>query len=474
MYTDSDSNSQSSSSNTAGGITTTTTTYKRTRTRTDVHYLPSAMTLCPSPTNRRYFEDNDGNPVILVGSHTWGNGQDWQGYTFDWDTYLDNLVAWGHNFMRYWIWESPTPNGSPVLVATGPLSPLPWNRTGPGNAADGGLKFDLTSFNSTYFNRVRARCIDASNHGIYVSIMLFNGFSVAGKGTGETPFAYHPMQNGNNINGIDGDTDNDGEGYETQNDSIAAVTTAQKAHIAHLIDTVGDLPNILYEICNEPDGTVSGTPGWVATMIDYIHTYEDARGYHHPVWYTVEWPGGNNATLLASAAESIAPNADVTMDGTKIVIADTDHYFGIGGSADWAWKLFCNGAGGIAYMDSYDNLFIDGSGSGHPLQNLRDNLGYILDMAVLASLLSMIPQGGGGSPCQTGYCLYGGSQYICYQPSNGNFTLDLSGETGTFNIRKVRLSNGDIDTAQTTTGGASRTITQPAGWTTGWAAYLYK
>lgn len=475
MYTDSDANSQSSSNSTADGVTTTTTIYKRTSIRTDVHYIPDAMTLCPSPTNPRYFEDNDGNAVLLVGSHTWGNGQDWSGYTFDWDTYLDNMVTWGHNFMRYWVWESTSPNGSPILVANGPMSPLPWNRTGPGNANDGGLKFDLTNFNSTYFTRVRARCISAATHGIYVSIMLFNGFSVASKGTPNYPFTNHPMSSNNNINGVDGDPNTDGEGYECENDSIAAVTTAQKAYIAHLIDTVGDLPNIMYEICNEPDGTVSGTSGWVATMIDYIHTYEDGKGYHHPVWYTVEWPGGNNSVLLASKAEAIAPNADVTMDGTKIVMWDTDHFYGIGGNADGAWKEFTNGAGGLIYMDSYDNEFIDGSGSGHPIQNFRDNLGYILDMAGLANLLAMTPQGGGTSPCQTGYCLYGASQYICYQPSNSNFTLDLSGEAGdTFNIRKVNLADGSIDTAQTTTGGASRTITQPTGWTTGWACWVRK
>lgn len=429
-----------------------------------------------SGVNARYFTDDSGEAILLTGSHTWENRQDQSpNGAFVWDDYLDDLAIWGHNFIKLWIWEQPKPpnglGGAGIVNTTDWLTPEIWLRTGPGNASDGGLKFDLTQYNSDFFDRTRQRCIDAGNRGMYVSIMLFDGWSVADKGGSTDPWPYHPFKISNNINSIDGDPNTDGDGYETQNHSIQAILDLQDAYVEHLIDAINDLDNVMYEICNEPVGN-AGSNAWVAHVIDKIQTYEAGKAKQHPVWYTVEWPTGDNSILLASAAEAISPNADVTMDGTKVVIPDTDHYFGIGGSADWAWKLFAGGAGGICYMDSWDNNFLDCSGSGHPIQNLRDNLGYIKAMADLANLISMVPTGSTYS--STGYCLAGGSQFICYQPSNGNFTLDLSGESGTFNIRKVRLSNGDIDTAQTTTGGASRTITQPSGWTTGWACWVYK
>jgi hypothetical protein len=46
--------------------------------------------------------------------------------------------------------------------------------------------------------------------------------------------------------------------------------------------------------------------------------------------------------------------------------------------------------------------------------------------------------------------------------------LFVSGVNGRY------LTNIKIDTTQTTTGGASRTITQPSGWTSGWACWVYK
>ena len=445
-------------------------------TISNAYSFPSILSV--SGVNARYFTDATGKVILLVGSHTWDNRQDLGTGAFDWTGYLDDLETWGHNFIRLWIWEEPSPpNGSPNLVqTTTTLTPEVWARSSTPGEADGGNKFDLTQYNSTHFIRLRQRCIDARNRGIYVSIMLFNGWSAAQKGGGADPWPNHPFQNGNNINSIDGDTNNDGNGFETQDLSVSAITALQDAYIEHVIDVVNDLDNVLFEIANEPDGTVTGTYDWCNHMIDYIHTYEAGKPKQHPVWFTIPYPGGDNDELVASNAEAISRNGEITSAGAAIDVYDTDHLYGIGGSAIDAWSVFTRGAGGYAYMDSWDNLFLDCSGLGHPIQNLRDNLGYILAIANLVDLLHTVPQDGGTSPCQTGYCLKPASgsyhQYICFQPNSGNFTLDLTGESGTFDIRKVRLSNGDIDTAQTTTGGASRTITQPTGWTTGWSCWV--
>src|SRR5438034_11739297 len=67
-------------------------------------------------TNPRYFTDGSGKAIYLVGSHNWHNFQD-NGHrmpttqdpppVFDYNAYLDFLVAHHHNFFRLWRWEAP-------------------------------------------------------------------------------------------------------------------------------------------------------------------------------------------------------------------------------------------------------------------------------------------------------------------------------------------------------------------------------
>ena len=56
---------------------------------------------------------------------------------------------------------------------------LPFLRTGPGVALDGKPQFDLSQFDPNYFDRLRSRVLQARDRGIYVSVMLFNGWSVS-------------------------------------------------------------------------------------------------------------------------------------------------------------------------------------------------------------------------------------------------------------------------------------------------------
>ena len=97
------------------------------------------------PTNSRYFTDGTKNAdgslkaVYLTGSHTWHNLQD-GGPTdppaaFDYGGFLRFLVEQNHNFFRLWAWESP--REAAWHKGTLYCEPLPFLRTGPGNARDG-------------------------------------------------------------------------------------------------------------------------------------------------------------------------------------------------------------------------------------------------------------------------------------------------------------------------------------------------
>src|SRR5262249_27222681 len=140
--------------------------------------------------NPQYFVDSKGNSVYLSGSYL----DLYNALSGSWDfaAYLDSLQKQNQNFTRVWAWEQ-----------------SPYERTGPGLALDGGLKFDLTRFNQAYFDQLRSRVVQAAQRGIYVSVMLFEGFS-----TQEKLGRVDPLQQLNNINGIDDDRNRNGRNEE--------------------------------------------------------------------------------------------------------------------------------------------------------------------------------------------------------------------------------------------------------------------
>src|SRR5580704_5839056 len=135
-----------------------------------------------SSDNPSYFKDANGRVLILNGSQTWNTLQDWGSNgsleTLDFNAFVKFLTAHGHNFTLLWTAEMPKFCGLPVTASNPPdfwAGPHPWLRTGPGNATDGGLKFDLTKFDPSYFERLRKRTEALNEAGIYVGVYLFTG-----------------------------------------------------------------------------------------------------------------------------------------------------------------------------------------------------------------------------------------------------------------------------------------------------------
>ena len=122
-----------------------------------------------------------------------------------------------------------------------------------GCATDGGLKFDLTKLDQSYFDRMRARTITAGQNGIYVSIMLFNGFEWQ---FDTNPKDGDPFVATNNINHIScPDT------CPTDNARIPdAAWEIETAYIRKVVGTMNDLDNVLYEVSNEA-GRPTRIPG---------------------------------------------------------------------------------------------------------------------------------------------------------------------------------------------------------------------
>jgi hypothetical protein len=471
---------------------------KRAKSLTEMRLAQATGPLRVHPANPRYFTDGSGRAIYLTGSHTWANLQD-AGYSdpppvFDYTAYLDFLETNHHDFFRLWAWEQA--KWAPWTADEIWFNPMPYQRPGPGTALDGKPKFDVTQFNQAYFDRLRARVIQAGERGMYVSIMLFDGFSVDDKDSGlGNPWQGHPYNARNNINGIDGDLNKNGKGEETHTLQIPVVTAVQEAYVRKVIDTINDLDNVLYEISNESH---ANSQNWQYHMINFIKNCEANKPKQHPVGMTVEYPGGDNAELFASPADWISPNDNggykdnpPAADGRKVIILDTDHLWGIGGARQWVWKSFTRGYNPI-YMDCYDAAYCEGLNPNDPTRvSLVANMGYVLSYANRMNLATMTPR---PELCSTQYCLANpvasGAEYLVYLPSDSaiatilkkigvqdwdhivflplilgpsgsSVTVDLSAASGELSVEWFNPGTGEVFEEDTITGGASRSFGAP-------------
>ncbi len=427
------------------------------------------------PANPRYFTDNSGQAIYLTGSHTWTNLID-SGFTdppprFDYPAYLDFLLAHNLNFFRLWAWEqtrqSPDSDTVPRGMEHIVFGMNPFARTGPGTANDGLPKFDVTRFDEDYFRRMREGVQAAGARGMYVSVMLFNGFSIEKKGgVKANPWRFHPFNAANNVNGMDGDMDHDGEGRETHTLAVPAVTRVQEAYVRKVIDTVGDLDNVLYEISNE---SRPESRDWQYHMIRFIKAYEATKSKQHPVGMTVEYPDGKNSDVLASPADWVSLNGDLekptVADGTKVILDDTDHLCGVCGSVSWVWKSFLSGRNPIL-MDPYNSDKVLGPLRGinvhdRKWEDIRKNLGYTLTYANRVNLTSMVPHPDLSS---TSYCLANptgdSASYLVFVPVGKSASVDV-GAAGVFSVEWLNTATGRVIAGGTVNGGGTRTLKPP-------------
>jgi hypothetical protein len=425
---------------------------------------PTAGPLRVHPRNPRYFVDRLGHAVYLTGSHHWANLQD-RGASdpppsFDFGAYLDFLDGEHHNFIRLWAWEQA--QWAPWTREPARFHPLPFARTGPGLARDGGPRFDLRVFDEAYFSRLRERVVAARERGIYVGVMLFEGWSIDSKGKHGNPWPGHPFHRDNNVNGIDGDPDGDGEGREAHTLAVPAVTEVQLTYVRKVVDTLNDLDNVLWEVSNESH---PGSTAWQYAIIRAIKTYEASLPAQHPVGMTAQYPGGTNAPLFASPADWISPvhatdepyrSSPPAATGDKVVVSDTDHLWGVGGDAHWVWKSFTRGLHTI-YMDPLDDDPTGRKRQGSPAA--RRAMGDTLRWALRVDLAGMAPR---PDLASSGYCLANpGLEYLVYVPSMRSVIVDLSAARGQVAVEWFDPATGALVPAGAVDGGAPRFLTAP-------------
>jgi hypothetical protein len=378
-----------------------------------------------NPANPRYFVDESGKPVYLNG-HS-GCPFNHQG---GWETSTPLFDDPHENLCRAWVWENSRWNDGKAgnnYDKNGLIAPLPFLRTGPGLALDGQPKFDLTQFDQSFFDRLRAGIMEAGKRGVYVQLMLFQGWSVYNR-NGVNSWFGHYFNRHNNINGIDGDLDGNDDGSEVFTLANPSVTEFQKTYVRKMIDTLNDLDNVIWEVANEAP---AHSLQWHYQMIGLIKSYEAAK---YPKQHVVGMSGmisADNAALTSSPADWIAPSALTfesvsdpysselpVMNTDKVVILDSDHigltiWKDMTFSLQWIWKAFTRG---------YNPLY----------QEMNHNAaaqvgGFTNSYAKRMALATMTPS---TSACSTAYCLVNsGKEYLVFAPNGGNFTVTLDAAT---------------------------------------------
>lgn len=426
------------------------------------------------PTNPRYFTDNTGRAIYLTGSHTWNSLVDMEcsdpPQPFDFNAYLDFLARHGHNFIRLWTWDSTLwytqTNAKLGKKCVHHVGPLPWLRSGPGNALDGLPKFDLARFDTAYFDRLHSRVAAAAQRGIYVSVMLFEGWGLM-HGNRRKPappgwaWRSHPFHAANNINGIDADADHDGITGEVHRLGNRAVNDLQAAYLRKVVDTLNDFDYVLYEVINE-----GGDRDWDWWVVNTVRDYERTRPKQHPIGIT-----GHGAeklqSMLASRADWISPGRNdgygedpPAWDGRKVSLLDTDHIWGVGGNPGWVWKSFLRGHNTL-FMDPYDGLVL-GTPNDPRWEPVRRAMGQARRLAERINLAAASPQ---DRLASTGYCLAHpaklDAEYLVYAPSGGSVTVDLTATPGKLAVEWFRPAKDASVVAGEVEGGGLRRFEPP-------------
>jgi hypothetical protein len=155
---------------------------------------------------------------------------------------------------------------------------VPYQRTGPGLAADGRPRFDLTKFNQAHFDYFQQVVQYALMKGIVIQLSIFDFWHGSdwvvynnGDPQHEWGLKHDFYVRNNNINGVNVTN-------QTQWFNNNRAEQYRRALVAKLIDTVGGFPNLIWEVCNEAFPESRGLP-WQLDLADYITSYEQSKGF---------------------------------------------------------------------------------------------------------------------------------------------------------------------------------------------------
>ena len=199
--------------------------------------------LALNPANPHYLLFRGRPTVLLTSGEHYGAVLN---RDFNYIAYLDELHAAGLNLTRTFSGTYREVPGS-FQIHENTLGPAPdryvcpWARSTQAGAHDGGNKFDLTAWNSAYFDRLHDFIARASERGVVVELSLFCTLY------NDDLWSVNPQNAANNVNGV-GNVGRE-HMFTLDNGGLLAV---QDAFVRKIATELKDADNVYFEICNEP------------------------------------------------------------------------------------------------------------------------------------------------------------------------------------------------------------------------------
>jgi hypothetical protein len=224
------------------------------------------------PRNGHYFLFREKPAVLITSGEHYGAVMN---LDFDYVRYLEVLKSHGFNLTRTFSGAYREVPGS-FNITGNTLAPArgkfvcPWARSSTAGASDGDNKFDLTKWDSAYFERLKDFVREAGKREIVVELVLFCTMY------DEKVWEASPMNVRNNINGVGGVERH--EVYGGRNQKLLAV---QEAMTAKLVAELNEFDNVYFEICNEPYERGGLTPEWNDRIVAAIQKAEASLPNKH-------------------------------------------------------------------------------------------------------------------------------------------------------------------------------------------------
>jgi hypothetical protein len=444
---------------------------------------PTSKALAIYPANPAYFESPDGKPVVMIGDYeaspTAPTGVPMDP-NYDYGIFFDTLKENGLNFAKVWInygveaeYDSET-----SFDDYHRFNLMPYLRTGPGLANDGRPKYDLTQFNPYYFERMAAACAAARARGIYVHLVLIDGWIF------RIPplWKYHAYNIDNNVNHVDGDPKRTGTSTDPEQGSCslanARVLEVEKAYLRRIVDAVNDFDNVLFEVSNENYYNLE----WELSIARFVHEYEKGKPRQHLVMpldlpdhdyggvtfgadpkndHTKSWKTWDLAQLHATllAARKLKQPLIYDTDG----IESNDNPVQRKGF----WTAFVSG-GHVNYTDYSFQPEVGGDERGLRRAELRRQLGHLADFTRQVRFWEMHP----ADSIRSGdaYALASEREAVVYLPQGGNADVCLEGMPGSLRAKWFNPRNGLFSESFAVTGGKTQRFSAPD--VRDWVLYL--
>lgn len=423
------------------------------------------------PDNPHYFLYKDEPMVLITSAEHYGALIN---LDFDYVTYLQTLAGDKLNLTRVFTGPYVEPVGA-FKIESNTLAPAPegfiapWARSETPGYANGGNKFDLTEWDTEYFDRLKDLMSEAEKRNIIVELTLFCPFY------GDEQWKLSPMNAANNING--GGPEDRTHVYTL--DKSGELLSVQEKLVRKLVDELKDYPNLIFEICNEPYfGGV--TMEWQHHMANLIQ--ESEREFPHPHLISQNIANGSERIQDPHPGVSVfnfhyatPPVAVAQNYHLNKVIGDNET--GFDGNADstyrregWAFIL----AGGALYNNldySFTAEFEDGSFQypdtqpGGGSATLRKQLRYLQDFVSSFEFLRMKPDSTliRNTKDVRGAHVLGetGRQYGIYIWGSGPLSLDLALPEGQYQVKFLNPVTGEFRSPETITSEGAVTLTTP-------------